>query len=153
MLKKLFGGKKSGYFKELKEENTQEKEKTSKSEVPAQPEAEKQPSAPVAVEEKPAEAAPNSSKKKKTSNKAKKSAKAQEKQPEATETSSASIPLLTPFPASVTAANQNGKNESQEVEFASKHLLTSTMVRRRPGPSLNTFKSMARQVKKPGIKG
>ncbi len=37
--------------------------------------------------------------------------------------------------------------EPVQVEFANQYLITQTLVRRLPGPSLNKFKDMARQVK------
>ncbi|WP_013321185.1 hypothetical protein [Gloeothece verrucosa] len=144
MLKKIFGGKKSDYYLELKEDAS-----PAKPEVSAEPSAQESPSAPAetpAVEEKPAEPVAKSAKSKKTSVKSKKAAAPKEKAPE---TASESVPLVTSFPVSAATSSQNGKAEPQEVAFASKYLLTPTLGRRLPGPSLNTFKSMARQVKKP----
>lgn len=150
MLSKIFGKKKSGYFLELKEEDSQQ---AAKPEVSAKPQAEKPAEAATqapAVEEKPAEPAPTSSKTKKSSIKSKKATKSPEKQPEKQpEQEPSSVPLISSFPASATSASQNGKAEPQEVAFASKYLLTPTLSRRRPGPSLSTYKNMARQVKKP----
>ncbi|PSF39454.1 hypothetical protein C7H19_01305 [Aphanothece hegewaldii CCALA 016] len=50
-------------------------------------------------------------------------------------------------------ANQNGKVDPTEVAFASKNPVMSTMSRRTPGPSLNSFKEMARTAKIPNRKG
>lgn len=46
-------------------------------------------------------------------------------------------------------ASQNGKVDPTGVAFASKNPVTSTLTRRTPGPSLNTFKEMARTAKIP----
>lgn len=46
-------------------------------------------------------------------------------------------------------ASQNGKVDPTDVAFASKNPVSSTMTRRTPGPSLNTFKEMARTAKIP----
>jgi outer membrane biosynthesis protein TonB len=50
------------------------------------------------------------------------------------------------------APSNNGKIESQdELTFAPKYLIpTATNSRRRPGPSMDMFRDMARQVKTPG---
>lgn len=45
--------------------------------------------------------------------------------------------------------SQNGKVDPTDVAFASKNTVTSTLTRRTPGPSLNTFKEMARTAKIP----
>lgn len=50
-------------------------------------------------------------------------------------------------PAPSTPVSTPTKPEPQQVEFATQYLLTQTLVRRQPGPSLNKFKAMARQVK------
>ncbi|MGQ4648315.1 hypothetical protein [Lyngbya aestuarii] len=62
----------------------------------------------------------------------------------------AKAPKATPQPTS-TAATSNGKVEPQPgVTFAPNYLLPkATNSRRRPGPSMNTFRDMARQVKTP----
>lgn len=123
MLKKLFGGNKDFYL-ELKEEGAQEA--APKAEAPAKA-PEQPPEAPEAEAETPAP------KGKKTSAK-KSKAKA--------------APTPAPAPVAVATSSQNGKVEPKETEFATKYLVTDYLSRRRPGPSLNTFKSMARQAKK-----
>jgi len=40
------------------------------------------------------------------------------------------------------------KEEPKQVNFATDYLLTQTSSRRLPGPSLNNFKQMAREIKK-----
>ncbi len=133
MLGKLFGGKKSDYFLELKEDKTA---------VTAKPveEPKAEVATPVAVEEPPAEVvtetAPQKSKKTKS-----KKVKTETPKSEPTSTE----------PVAVTPVVANGKTEPQEVEFATKYLITPSLSRRLPGPSLSAFKGMARQVKKPII--
>jgi hypothetical protein len=122
MFKKLLGGKKDFYL-ELKEEES--KTATAPTEAPVE--------ASVAEVPQP-ETAPKS---KKTSIK-KGVAKGKETKP-----------VATPIPAPVVTPSQNGKSQPQEVEFATKYLITDSASRRRPGPSLNSFKTMARQLKKP----
>ena len=58
-------------------------------------------------------------------------------------------PVSAPAPVAAT----NGKVEPQEVEFATKYLITPSLSRRRPGPSLNGFKDMARKAKLPANRG
>jgi hypothetical protein len=52
----------------------------------------------------------------------------------------------TPKPAPVVVAPAP-KPQPTQVEFATKYLITDTLVRRQPGPSLNKFKEMARNLK------
>jgi hypothetical protein len=52
-------------------------------------------------------------------------------------------------PAPVATAGNNGKVEPKEVEFATKYSIDPPASRRRPGPSLNPFKEMARKAKLP----
>ena len=60
----------------------------------------------------------------------------------------------TPSPStSVPTVSANGKVEPKEVEFATKYLLTPTLSRRLPGPSLDGFKDMARKAKIPTFRG
>lgn len=96
-----------------------------------------------AVEAKAAQAAKNvkatATKEKKTSIKDKKAKPAAEAKPVEAK----------PTPT----VSQNGKVDPTEVAFASKSTVASTMSRRTPGPSLNTFKEMARQAKVPTRKG
>ena len=123
MLKNLFGGKKSDFYLELKE--TDGEQKATATTAAAAPVVE----APAPVAEK---------KTKKTSVKKEKQVK---------ETPAA--PVSAPAPLAAT----NGKVEPQEVEFATKYLITPSMSRRRPGPSLNGFKDMARKAKLPANRG
>jgi len=58
-----------------------------------------------------------------------------------------------PVSAPAPVAPTNGKVEPQEVEFATKYLITPSLSRRRPGPSLNGFKDMARKAKLPANRG
>lgn len=123
MLKNLFGGKKSDFYLELKE--TDGEQKATATTAAAAPVVEA--AAPVAEK------------------KAKKTSVKKEKQ--AKETPAA--PVSAPAPVAAT----NGKVEPQEVEFATKYLITPSMSRRRPGPSLNGFKDMARKAKLPANRG
>lgn len=123
MLNKLFGGKKNEFYAQLDESQV----------VQAPPQEEK--AAPVAAiaesEAKPeaVAATPAASKGKKTSIKKNKTAS----QPAAP---------ATPAPAPVVK-----RPEPTQVEFATKYLITPTLSRRLPGPSLNKFKEMAGQIK------
>ena len=119
MLKNLFGGKKSDFYLELKE--TDGEQKATATTAAAAPVVE----APAPVAEK----------------KAKKTSVKKEKQVKETP----AAPVSAPAPVAAT----NGKVEPQEVEFATKYLITPSMSRRRPGPSLNGFKDMARKAKLP----
>ncbi|ACK67811.1 conserved hypothetical protein [Rippkaea orientalis PCC 8801] len=137
MLKNLFGGKKQEFFVELDESQAAKVAAPAEAqETQPQPEvvAEADPGK-VVAETQPEEVA-NPKKGKKTS--IKKAAKKQG---------------LEPQPVAVAPAATNGnvakKQDPQEVEFATKYLMVPTGGRRRPGPSLNSFKNMARQVKTP----
>lgn len=125
MFKKLFGGKKEEFFLELDESKQAKPAETKK------PAAEPVAKAAV-VEEKATEDKSKAKNSKKTS--VKKVAKKEAAK-------SATAPA--------TPATMNGKVakkvEPTEVEFATKYLIMPTGSRRRPGPSLNTFKNMARQ--------
>ncbi len=133
MFSKLFGKKKDNFYLELKEDQNGSAPK---------PEAVTQPSEvtpPPAPEVKPAPAAEEEPKKsKKTSVKKDKKVAA---------TKEATAPVQAPVP--VTPAPTNGKVESKEVEFATKYSITPSLSRRRPGPSLNAFKDMAKKAKVP----
>ena len=123
MLKNLFGGKKSDFYLELKE--TDGEQKATATTAAAAPVVEA--AAPVAEK------------------KAKKTSIKKEKQVKETP----AAPVSAPAPVAAT----NGKVEPQEVEFATKYLITPSMSRRRPGPSLNGFKDMARKAKLPANRG
>ncbi|MBD2291407.1 hypothetical protein H6F92_22565 [Microcystis wesenbergii FACHB-1317] len=123
MLKNLFGGKKSDFYLELKE--TDGEQEATATTAAAAPVVE----APAPVAEK----------------KAKKTSVKKEKQVKETP----AAPVSAPAPLAAT----NGKVEPQEVEFATKYLITPSLSRRRPGPSLNGFKDMARKAKLPANRG
>ena len=118
MLKKLFGGK-NEFFVQLDEKQTATPE-TSVSESTPEPVA--------AAPETPTPAKSNKSKK--TS--VKKSAKKSEE-------------IITPEPTPVVAPK--AKADPTQVAFASADPILQNVARRGPGPSLNKFKEMARQVK------
>ena len=177
MIKKLFGGKSDGFFLELDEsENSQPTETkveekqpeptaVATEEKPPEPaatqEPEKQPEpAAVATEEKPPEApeaaeAKSAKKSKKTSIKNRKKT--------ATKTAATPSPKTTPVSSgskyeppfwvkamynSSSSNGSNGQVEGGQQTFATDNLLpTPSASRRRPGPSLNKFKEMARQAK------
>jgi len=117
MLKKLFGGKKEFYV-QLDDSQTAAPE-VAKAESAPKPEA--------AVSE-----APTPAKAPKTS--AKKAAKAPV---EAKTTATESTPVVAPKPQA----------KPTQVAFASADPIPQNIARRGPGPSLNKFKEMARQVK------
>lgn len=124
MLKNLFGGKKSDFYLELKEtDGEQEATATTAAAAPVVESA----AAPVAEK------------------KAQKTSIKKEKQVKETP----AAPVSAPVPVAAT----NGKVEPQEVEFATKYLITPSLSRRRPGPSLNGFKDMARKAKLPANRG
>jgi hypothetical protein len=128
MLKNLFGGKKSNFYLELKETDSA----TSAAVTTEAHTAVVETTAP-AVESAPAPVAEK--KAKKTSVKKEKKAK--------------EAPVSAPAPVAAAPA----KVEPTEVEFATKYLITPSMSRRRPGPSLNGFKDMARKAKVPANRG
>jgi hypothetical protein len=123
MLNKLFG-KKQNFYLELKETDGDKQPQAPKIEKPAPAVEAAAPEAKPAAAAKPAKK--TSVKKEKKENKAE-----------------------TPAPAPAANANTNGKVEPKEVEFATKYLITPSPSRRRPGPSLNPFKDMARKAKLP----
>lgn len=132
MFKKLFGGKKNEFFLELDDSKNGQTSKPAEAKKPAAKPAAKAEVADQQVTEEKAKAK-NS---KKTS--VKKAAKKE---------------VAKSATAPVTPAAMNGnvakKAEPTEVEFATKYLIMPTGSRRRPGPSLNAFKDMARQAKVP----
>lgn len=125
MLKKLFGGKKD-FYAQLDEKQA--------------PEASADPVTAVATEEaqeaSPESSAPTKTASKKTSTQ-KKSAKKTAKTP---------APEATPEPVAV-APGPKTKPDPSQVAFASGDPVPQNIARRNPGPSLNRFKDMARQVK------
>jgi hypothetical protein len=136
MLKNLFGGKKSNFYLELKETDGEQQAAVT-TEAPAPvveaPAAVVESAPAPAVESAPAPVAEK--KAKKTSVKKEKKAK--------------EAPVSAPAPVAAAPA----KVEPTEVEFATKYLITPSMSRRRPGPSLNGFKDMARKAKVPANRG
>jgi hypothetical protein len=131
---KLFGGKKKdkGFYLELDE---------SKGSKPAAPEAPATaPEATAVVEEKPEPVKAPA---------AKKTSKKSAKKANAAPAAKAPEPVAASTPS---AATNGGKNEPQVVNFATDYLVVQTMSRRRPGPSLNSFKEMASQMKMPKTK-
>ncbi|MBE9170060.1 hypothetical protein IQ238_21905 [Pleurocapsales cyanobacterium LEGE 06147] len=160
MLNKLLnlGGKSksNGYYLELKEnENTQAdtngkeaKSATSVKDKKSESKSDK------TVEEKQSELAKAAStqkteKKKKVENKDKQSAETTSTDtPVAASASSWEPPFWVKLMYEKTSSN--GKEAESEKTFATDHLMPSpTQSRRRPGPSLDSFRSMARQAKTP----
>jgi hypothetical protein len=139
MLKKLFGGQKSSYFLELDESKSQQPT-TAKTEAPAEP------AQATAVEQskaKPVEA----KKAKKTSVKSNAKVAQPAPAPKAPEPAVSDPEAI--IRAAVSKKDSNGKADAQTVGFATQYVMLPTMSRRRPGPSLNMFKNMARQAKVP----
>lgn len=133
MLKKLFGGKKEQFFAQIDESQL------ATAEVPAQAEVKPEPVAvveePVVIAEEAVVAETPAPKAKKTSVKKSKAAK--------TATTS-----VAPTPAPAPVAKAPAPVDPKEVAFASQYLITQTLSRRLPGPSLNKYKDIARQVTK-----
>lgn len=149
MLKKLFGGKKSAYFLELDESQKPEPAKEKKAEAPAK-----------TVEEKKAESTKTTEAPKAETAQTKKTQKTSVKNNGKTEPErvkaepKVSKPTISDPEEIVRAAvfkntSNNGNAASQTNGFASNNVIVPTMSRRRPGPSLNMFKNMARQAKTP----
>ncbi|HAC62350.1 MAG TPA: hypothetical protein DCF68_02150 [Cyanothece sp. UBA12306] len=135
LLGNLFGGKKEEFFLELDESKAVQSAPSAEAKK-SEPEPEVVPAATSEVAtETTTEVAPQAQKTKKTS--VKKAAKKTTKKETVT-------------PATVAAEMTNGKvakkEEPKEVEFATKYFIVPTGSRRRPGPSLNSFKTMAREV-------
>jgi hypothetical protein len=135
MLKNLFGGKKDKYFRQIDEDRQNE---STKAEAPA-----------------PAKEAPE--KKVKPASSKKTSVKDNGKAAPAKTVAAAPAPAPKPavsdpeaiIRAAVSKNTSNGKVDAKKVDFASTNAIAPTMSRRRPGPSLNMFKDMARQAKVP----
>jgi phage-related tail fiber protein len=158
MLKKLFGGKSNNnYYLQLEEteatQTTQAANGNGKVESPEKvvevKSTETQPTA--KVEEKQAtEPAKATSSQKKKSAKTKSSKKQSvETAPVTTAVSSSTSSDDTPFwVKAMYKSSSNNQEASQESNtFATKYLLSnSTQSRRRPGPSLNKFREMARKA-------
>ncbi|MBR8832371.1 MAG: hypothetical protein N5P05_001832 [Chroococcopsis gigantea SAG 12.99] len=135
MFSKLFGKKKDNFYLELKEDN---KGSAPKAPAVTKPEAVTPAPAPTvsAATATAAKAVEEPKKNQKTSVKKDKKGKAAQEKPAVVET-----PKTTPA--------TNGKVEPKEVEFATKYMITPSLSRRRPGPSLNAFKDMAKKAKVP----
>ncbi len=160
MLKKLlnFGGqsKSNGYYLELNEnENPQTETNRKQPKSTTSIENKKtEPKSDKTLEEKQPEPVQATSTQK---NEKKKTVKAQNKQ--SGETTSSNTPVATsasswepPFWVKIMyeKTSSNGKKAESETTFATDYLMPSpTQSRRRPGPSLDTFRSMARQAKTP----
>lgn len=130
---KIFGKKKDkSFFLELDESQTG-KPKEAKAEATAQPAA-----SATTTEEKKPEPAPAKSTKKTSVKKAKAAKTAEPKSQPTVATATPSRPTISP-----------AKVEPKEVNFATQYLIANPPSRRRPGPSLNPFKEMARQAKVP----
>ncbi|HEY9627269.1 MAG TPA: hypothetical protein V6C84_08200 [Coleofasciculaceae cyanobacterium] len=127
ILKRLGIGKKSEYFLEAEPLSADETKAHTEAKVAAVPA--KAPDAPAEVkpaEAKPVEAKPAEAKQKKL------------KKTKAAEEPAASAPAPKAAPAP--------KPAPTVVNFATDYLLTIGTPRRRPGPSLDSFKDMAKQV-------
>lgn len=146
MLKNLLGGgKKKEFFLELDEATGVTAPESAKpvanQTVETTPEVKEKPAEPVPTQQAEAttqvtEVVPEAEVKKpskKTSIK-----KAAKKEAPKTE--------IVPTTPALTSNQTSPKKEAEEVEFASKFFMLPTP-RRRPGPSLNTFRNMAAQVK------
>ncbi|MEG3435820.1 hypothetical protein V0288_01695 [Pannus brasiliensis CCIBt3594] len=127
MLNKIFGKKETKFFLELKD--TDGGKPATKTETPAPAVEAPAAEAPAAEAPAPAPTAKKGVSKKTSVKKAE--------------------PKAAPAPAPAPTASTNGKVEPKEVEFATKYLITPPASRRRPGPSLNQFKDMARTAKVP----
>jgi hypothetical protein len=153
MLKKLFGGKKSAYFLELDESQKPEPAKEKKAEekkaqAPSKPVEVKKAEPSKATEAPKAETAAKNTKKTSVKDKAKTEPTQAKPEPKA------SKPTISDPEEIVRAAvfknsSNNGNAASQTNGFAANNVIVPTMSRRRPGPSLNMFKNMARQAKTP----
>lgn len=157
-LKNLIGGNSNGFFLEFNEDDnqsTQTQEETAPKEAAKQPEPVAEAKEEAKQPEPVAEAKEAATKSKKTSIKDKK-----KESTEKTTTTSASPSVPSggassweqPFWVKVMYQNNgssNGKLEKAEKTFSTDNLLpTPSKSRRRPGPSLNKFKEMARQTKR-----
>lgn len=131
MLKKLFGGKKEQFFAQIDESQLATAEALAQAEVTPEPVAIVEET--VIVAEKTVVAETSAPKTKKTSVKKSKAAK----------TAKTTVAqTLAP------AVNAPAPVDPKEVAGASQYLITQTLSRRLPGPSLNKYKDIARQVTK-----
>lgn len=128
MPKKLFGGKKEQFFAQIDESQLATAEALAQAEVTPEPVAIVEET--VIVAEKTVVAETSAPKTKKTSVKKSKAAKT---------TVAQTLAPVVNAPAPV---------DPKEVAGASQYLITQTLSRRLPGPSLNKYKDIARQVTK-----
>ncbi len=169
MIKKLFGGKSKEFFLELDETGNNSSTETKAAEAqPAPPavaqaaETQPEPAAVVQTEEKQPEVTEvinvkPAKKSKKTSIKDKKKKATESTEPASVPASASSNgasswdpPFWVKAMYNKNVSNGNGKVEGGGKTFATDYLLpTPSSSRRRPGPSLNKFKDMARQAKTP----
>ena len=162
MIKKLFGGKSNEFFLEIDEtgnnQTTAIKEEAKQPEPVAETKEEAKQPEPVAEtkeEEKQPEPvqAKSAKKSKKTSVKNNKKSTPTAPAPSPTPSGSASSweqPFWVKTMYKNNSSNGNGKTAGGEQTFATDNLMpTPSTYRRRPGPSLNKFKEMARQAKTP----
>ena len=147
----LLGLKKSEYFMDLGESSAKEPAKVAPAKEPAKVAPAKVEAAVAkvgdAVAAVPAKVEAVKSGKSEPAKKAKVEKKSKKKDKEPV----ASVPANTSEPAKVPAAATNGKVPSQAEPirtFAPNNLMpTPSATRRSPGPSMNNFREMARQVK------
>ena len=152
VLKFLGLGKKSEYFLEAEPASPNGSEPAAKPEAkekaPVKPEAKEvaapkpaEADQPKSVEAVVIETVPESAPKASESPEAGAKSKKTKKQAKKTEAKGVEV---TPVKETVTASIT--KPEPQATNFATDHLLPTNTPRRRPGPSLDMFKDMARQV-------
>ncbi|ERT05827.1 hypothetical protein M595_4209 [Lyngbya aestuarii BL J] len=138
MIGKILGfNKKSDYFLELDDS----KETQSAPSKPAQKEEAKP--APVEAKAKKEEPTPSAKTSKKTTTKA----KAKPATPDAKEQAKATVEAISVKPKELPSFNNGLQSTPTGMTFAPDNLMKSaSSSRRRPGPSMNMFKDMARQV-------
>ncbi|MEB3279117.1 MAG: hypothetical protein VKK42_09400 [Lyngbya sp.] len=142
MIGKIFGfNKKSDYFLELEDSKGTESAQT-------QP-AKKEEAKPAAVEAQPAKAKAEEPKAAaKTSKKAKTTkAKAKPAPQQAKEEAKATVEAISVKPKELPSFNNGLESTPAGMTFATDYLMKQpSSTRRRPGPSMNMFKDIARQV-------
>jgi hypothetical protein len=133
MLKKLFGGKKEQFFAQIDESQLATVEAPDQAEVKPEP---------VVVVEEPVVIAAETVVAETPAPKAKKTPVKKSKAAKTAKTT------VAPTPAPAPVAKAPAPVDPKEVAFASQYLITQTLSRRLPGPSLNKYKDIARQVTK-----
>jgi hypothetical protein len=157
MLNKLFGGKKSkdGYYMQLDEASNAQSTNNGNGKK-ASAVVEKPKTEAVVVDNKKSEPAPvkavveeKTTSKKKTSGKSKSQAETAPVAPAPKKAAEYEPPFwVKAMNANTSNSNSNGKAASSVESFAESNLMPlPNRSRRRPGPSLNPFMDMARQVK------